>query len=885
VGKILGASISQLGLKIIALATLICYFISKTILQRGIINLSQYNTDSLLAAMANGSVTMRIATYAILLQLLAGVSVTIYSFLLVEGFLKTEKYSLYLFNLLVFSLVAELPYDYALYGKTLFMGSQNPMFSLLIGLIMLYAFSLIQKDDSKHILLCLLVTLAGMGWCYILHVEFGVVTILLISIFYHFREYHGFRLFLGFIAGLPYVTGIFAIYPLYIYTGKRGRSYNKYIFYVLYPLILLFCALATAYVGEKSDAQINLPQKQEEAEIFVQKIDGIPEDFVKGMDVSSILSEEAAGVVYYTEAGKEEDVFKILAESGVNYARIRVWNDPYDKNGNGYGGGNNDVKTAGILGKRAADYGMKSCIDFHYSDFWADPSKQMAPKEWAHLRFEDKVDAIYDFTYDSLIQIHDSGAKIGMVQIGNEINHGLSGVTDFSQITQLLSSASKAVRAYEETSGEKVQIVVHYTEIDNPSNIIKIAGQLIDAGVDYDVFGVSFYRYWHGTMENMTALLTDITETYGKKTCVMETSYVYTNIDADGSANSVSGDEPVEGYPASVQGQANMIRDIMAAANEAGALGVFYWEGCWIAASNQYDTNKELYETTGAGWASSFAAKYDPNDAGKYYGGCSWDNQAMFSADGKALPSLSVFKFVNYGAVGKNLEIIAIPDLEIEVQKGTEVVMPDRVTAYYNDSSVTDGVIVSWNEEELGKINTQVAGNYTVSGLTENDQRVTAVIKVASINYVKNWSFEDSDVSMWKVSSRLSNDPTDIQNKAADAHSDNKAFHWWSNAKQDFTLEQIIEDLKSGSYYATAFAQGGDVGSDADIFLYVRIEHKDGEEEIYQEKIQLSGWVNWQNPEIRDIIVQDGDTAVIGINVSCAAKGWGTVDDIEFAIE
>jgi len=653
----------------------------------------------------------------------------------------------------------------------------------------------------------------------------------------------------------------------------------------IYFLIILILITLFGLTGCKRDTEVEMPKKLETADIYVRKIEEIPKDFIKGMDVSSVLSEEAAGVVYYTEDGKEENVFKILSQSGVNFVRIRVWNDPYDKNGNGYGGGNNDVKTAGILGKRAAEYNMRSCIDFHYSDFWADPSKQMAPKEWAHLRFEDKVNAIYDFTYESLIEIHDSGAMIGMVQIGNEINHGLAGVTDFSQITELLCSASKAVRDYEKTTGESVQIVVHYTEIDNPADIMKIAGQLIESGVDYDVFGVSYYRYWHGTMENMTSLLEDISETYGKKTCVMETSYVYTNIDADESANSISGDEPIEGYPASVQGQANMIRDIMSAAHDGGALGVFYWEGCWIAPSSNYEANKELYESSGAGWASSFAAKYDPNDAGKYYGGCSWDNQAMFSADGKALPSLSVFKFVNYGAVGKSLEIIEIPDIELEIQKGTPLEMPGVINAYYNDSNVTDGVAVSWNKEQIEKIDTASAGNYTVSGETENGQKVMAVIKVSSINHVKNASFENSDVSMWKVTSKLTNDPTDIQNKAADAHSENKAFHWWSNAKQDFTVEQKIEGLKEGMYYANVFAQGGDVGKDADIYLYVQIIRNDEIVESYQENIQLSGWINWQNPEIRQISVKDGDSAVIGVNVNCAAKGWGTVDDFEFAME
>lgn len=107
-----------------------------------------------------------------------------------------------------------------------------------------------------------------------------------------------------------------------------------------------------------------------------------PDDFIRGMDASAVLSLENSGVTYYNYEGKEQDVFETLAQSGVNYIRLRVWNDPYDADGNGYGGGNNDVATAVALGKRATAYGMKVCVDFHYSDFWADPKRQHAPKAW-----------------------------------------------------------------------------------------------------------------------------------------------------------------------------------------------------------------------------------------------------------------------------------------------------------------------------------------------------------------------------------------------------------------------------------------------------------------------------------------------------------------------
>ena len=152
-----------------------------------------------------------------------------------------------------------------------------------------------------------------------------------------------------------------------------------------------------------------LPTAAEDAGIYVEPIPNLSDNFIRGMDVSSILVEEKSGVKYYSADGKEQDVFTTMAEAGVNYARIRVWNDPFDENGNGYGGGNNDLATAIALGKRATENGMKVCIDFHYSDFWADPSKQMCPKAWVDFSLEEKSNALYEFTKDSLTQLLENG--------------------------------------------------------------------------------------------------------------------------------------------------------------------------------------------------------------------------------------------------------------------------------------------------------------------------------------------------------------------------------------------------------------------------------------------------------------------------------------------
>ncbi len=620
-----------------------------------------------------------------------------------------------------------------------------------------------------------------------------------------------------------------------------------------------------------------LPTKEEQAEIFVQKIDGLSEDFIKGMDISSLLAEEESGVVYYNENGEEEDLMKLLADAGVNYVRVRVWNDPFDADGNGYGGGNCDAQTAAEIGKRAAEYGMKTCVDFHYSDFWADPKKQFAPKAWEGMSLEEKSAALYEYTKESLHAILDAGADVGMVQIGNEINNGMAGEKNQDNIITLLKSGSKAVREVAAEKGKDIQIAVHYTEIDDPDHTLELAGNLDAAGLDYDIFGVSYYCFWHGTMENMTQVLSDITATYGVKTCVMETSYMYTGDDGDESGNSLSSADALDEYPIGVQGQANCVRDVMAAASDAGALGVFYWEGAWIPVGSSFSSNQELWETKGSGWASSFAGSYDPNDAGKYYGGSSWDNQAFFSFTGKKLPSLDVFKYVNYGAVGEKLEILAVNDIDMEISVGEELVMPEGATAIYNDSSCTELVSVEWNAEELAAVDTSIAGKTTVHGTTADGQEVTAAIKISNVNYMKNPGFEDADMSVWNVEYEGKTNPTDVQNKAADAFSGENSFHFWSQDEVDFSVSQTISGLPAGTYEAVANIQGGDVGDDAEVYLYVAV----GDTVYQSDAVVLDGWVKWKTPIVQ--VQVDGTSDVtVGMSVKCAAEGWGTMDDFEF---
>lgn len=630
----------------------------------------------------------------------------------------------------------------------------------------------------------------------------------------------------------------------------------------------------SATVGTTDNTAFPLPEGPEESTIFVEPVDGISDDFYRGMDASAVLALENSGVKYYNFDGEEQDVFMTLAQAGVNYIRLRVWNDPYDENGNDYGGGNNDVATAIALGQRATKYGMKVCIDFHYSDFWADPKKQFVPKAWEGMDIEEKSDALYNFTLESLTQLLDAGVDVGMVQIGNEINNGMSGETDVANVRKLLTAGSKAVREAAANSGKEILVAVHYTNIDDMKKLDTLLTGLQVKEIDYDIVGLSFYPYWHGTIEDLKNAIIHIRDTYGKKVYVAENAYCYTAEDGDGSANSVEGtDDLAEGYSASVQGQANEVRDVCAAASEAGAEGVFYWEGTWIPVGPADADNSNLWEKYGSGWASSYASGYDPKDAGQYYGGCSWDNQAMFDFTGHPLASLNVFKYLKYGATAP-LAVDSIPAVTVACNIGTDPELPDTVSVIYNDRSEAQ-VPVIWNTDDVAAIDTENGGNFTVSGTLEDGTEVTAAVTVERINYVQNPSFEDADTSMWTVNYSGETDPTDYQVKAADAHSGEVAFHFWSgSADMDFSIEQSFTDLEPGTYELSAFSQGGDLSDDASMELYALV---DGRE--LTAPFKLTTYADWQNPAIPEIKVTDG-SLTIGVRYKCNVNSWGTLDDV-----
>ena len=642
----------------------------------------------------------------------------------------------------------------------------------------------------------------------------------------------------------------------------------------MYSLILAFAMLLVLCAcGAGAGAPAKTPLASDT--LYDKPIPNLPEDFILGVDASSVIAEEQSGVKYYDFAGEERDVFLTLAEAGVTHIRVRVWNHPYDKDGNGYGGGNNDIEKAAEIGKRAAEAGMKLIVDFHYSDFWADPGKQMVPLAWKDMEIEEKTEAVYQYTRDCLTMLKEAGADVGMVQVGNETNGALCGEKIWFNIQYLMQAGARATR---EVFPEAL-VAVHFANPESGS-YAGYAKKLAYYDVDYDVFASSYYPYWHGTLENLQNVLTEIAETYGKKVMVMETSYAYTAEDTDFNGNTIGeGSLVTKNYPYTVQGQANSVRDVVeTVANTPNGIGVCYWEGTWITVgTSSWEENHELWEKYGSGWASSYAATYDPNDAGKYYGGCAVDNQALFDAEGRPLESLKLFSLLRQGnAVERAPD--AIEDSFLTVDLNGVIELPETVNAVMNDDS-REQVPVTWSvsDAELAAMYANGPARYEIRG-DAGGLEALCTVNMVEYNFLLNPDFELGDLTGWTLTDLGGADELYAEDKATDSLDGHWHMHFWSARQNsvEFTLEQEVTELRSGTYKFAISVMGGDAG-ESEVYAYAKI---DGET-VGTAPMAISGYGSWDTGLVEGIDYAEGQTLTVGVYVRCAGEGngaWGKLD-------
>lgn len=374
--------------------------------------------------------------------------------------------------------------------------------------------------------------------------------------------------------------------------------------------------------------------------------------FIKGMDISTLAELEKCGAKFY-DFGKEGDLFDILKSYGTNSVRIRLWNDPYDKDGNPYGAGTNDLETMISLAKRAKVHGMGILLDFHYSDFWADPGKQFKPKAWENMDAAALEEAVYNYTADIMGVCRENDCIPDMVQVGNELSNGMlwpegqifdeddtsfaGRVPEYDNLARFVSAGIRGVR--EINPGTK--IMIHLDNGGNNKLYRRWFDNYIKRGEDFDIIGLSYYPFWHGTLDDLSANMQDIAKRYGKELVIAEVSMGYTmedykeyeKLDDSSRKGMATRQELVDKieYPMTKEGQADFLKDLLdrlcSVYNGLGR-GFYYWEPGWIPVS-------------GSGWATQASLEYikDPGPCGN-----EWANQALFDYNGNALPALKLIR-------------------------------------------------------------------------------------------------------------------------------------------------------------------------------------------------------------------------------------------------
>lgn len=362
--------------------------------------------------------------------------------------------------------------------------------------------------------------------------------------------------------------------------------------------------------------------------------------FIKGMDLSSMWELEKCGARYF-DHGVQKNILEIMKEHDIDTIRLRLWNDPYAKDGASYGAGENNLEHVIWMGKQVTEAGMGVLLNFHYSDFWADPGKQIKPKAWAHMGVEELEQAVYDFTLNSLKKMLDAGVRVTMIQVGNELTNGLlwpeGKLPNYDNVAVFVNAGIRACRAVDPT----IPLMIHLDNGGNHELYLDWFDHYMERGEDFEYIGLSYYPFWHGTLQDLAANMNDISVRYNKDLIVAEVSMGHTmedykeyeKLEDHERKGYATRQELVDklDYPMTIQGQMDFTRDFLKVLEEVPenhGCGFFWWEPAWIP-------------VPGSGWATPASLEYmnDPGPCGN-----EWANQALFDYDGNVLPTLELIR-------------------------------------------------------------------------------------------------------------------------------------------------------------------------------------------------------------------------------------------------
>jgi hypothetical protein len=233
-------SVSCDGLKLFACVTMLIQNIGITVIGKGMIGLDSYTQQELSQALAKDSSLMVLAGVSSAMQLIGGLAVPIFAYLLVEGFCRTSNYKKYMLRMVCFAVLSEVPYDLANSGKLLDLSSQNALVTMCICLLLLYFLRMTgQLTGGLSVAAKIVITLCGVFWVTLFRAQYGLCVVLLVAVFYVFYTRHFLKTVLGVVISLLYVTAPLTFYGIWCCNEERKDILSKYVYYVFYPLHLL----------------------------------------------------------------------------------------------------------------------------------------------------------------------------------------------------------------------------------------------------------------------------------------------------------------------------------------------------------------------------------------------------------------------------------------------------------------------------------------------------------------------------------------------------------------------------------------------------------------------------------------------------------------------
>jgi arabinogalactan endo-1,4-beta-galactosidase len=316
----------------------------------------------------------------------------------------------------------------------------------------------------------------------------------------------------------------------------------------------------------------------------------------------------------YKDNGSAKDPYAIFKDNGTTLVRLRLWHNPtWTKEVYGEAGDQlyNDLKDVERAMTSAKAQGMKVLLDFHYSDTWADPSKQFIPKAWLGIKEIGVLrDSVYNYTLKTLQYLSAKSLMPEYVQIGNETNCGMlfSEAPDgfpacnvcsnqWSNMGKVVNAGIKAVRDASAASPIKTKVLLH---VADPKNVewwfdnIKSQAMV----TDFDMIGFSYYPLWHTTVKppEISDKIAGFKTRYGKGVMILETAYPWAATGSDNYNNQFGSQTPLGSYPFTDQGQFDFLKKLTEEVKDGGGAGVVYWEPAWITSSM-----KDLWGT-GSSW-------------------------------------------------------------------------------------------------------------------------------------------------------------------------------------------------------------------------------------------------------------------------------------------